>query len=107
MVHTDLFLNVGSFIGCGSGQDAGVAEAGLQQRDDHEHKESSSDDRYAARQVFDQEGAAAERRTGRNLHLSRFSQQQVVSPDRRGVAQVSKLGSIIINQSVCSSFNFP
>lgn len=63
MAPTDLFLDVGSFVGRGSGQDARVAEAGLQQRDDHKHKESASDDRDAARQVVDQEGAAAERRT--------------------------------------------
>lgn len=64
LVPTYLFLDVRSFIGRCSRQDAGVAEAGLQQRDDHKHKEGSSDHRDAARQVFDQEGAAAERRTG-------------------------------------------
>lgn len=64
LVPTYLFLDVRRFIGRCSRQDAGVAEAGLQQRDDHKHKEGSSDHRDAARQVFDQEGAAAERRTG-------------------------------------------
>lgn len=59
LVGTDLFLDVGSLVRRGSGKDAGVAEAGLQQRDDHKHKEGAPDGRYAARQVLDQEGAAA------------------------------------------------
>lgn len=56
---TDLFFNVCSLIWCCSGQDAGVTEAGLQQGDDHKYKEGSSNDRYAAGQVFYQEGTAA------------------------------------------------
>ena len=55
---TDLFLNVCSLVWRRSGQDAGVGEAGLEQGDDHKHKEASSNDRYAAGQVFDQEGTA-------------------------------------------------
>lgn len=52
---TNLFLNVCSLIWCCSGQDAGVGEAGLEQGDEHKHKEDSSNNRYAAGQVFDQE----------------------------------------------------
>lgn len=55
---TYLFFDVCSFIWRRSWQDAGVTEAGLQQGDNHKHKEGSSNDRYAAGQVFDQEGTA-------------------------------------------------
>lgn len=52
----NLFFYVCSLIWCCSGQDAGVSEAGLEQSDDHKNEEDSSNDRYAAGQVFDQEG---------------------------------------------------
>lgn len=55
---TDLFLSVRSLIWRRSGQDAGVGETGLEQGDDHKHKQESPNNRYAAGQVFDQEGAA-------------------------------------------------
>lgn len=55
---TNLFFDVCSLIWRCSGQDAGVSEAGLEQGDDHKYKEASSNDRYAAGQVFDQEGTA-------------------------------------------------
>lgn len=55
---TNLFFNVCSLIWRCSGQDAGVSEAGLEQGDDHKYKQASSNNRYAAGQVFDQEGTA-------------------------------------------------
>lgn len=55
---TNLFLNVSSLIWSCSRQDARVSEAGLEQGDDHKDKEASSNNRYAAGQVFDQEGTA-------------------------------------------------
>ncbi len=59
---TNLFFSVCSLIWCCSGQDAGVSEAGLEQRDDHEDKQGSSNNRYAAGQVFDQEGTAVKQK---------------------------------------------
>lgn len=58
MVLTNLLFNVCRLIWCCSGQDAGVGEAGLEQGDDHKYEEDSSNNRYAAGQVFDQEGTA-------------------------------------------------
>jgi len=58
LVLTNLFFNVCNLIWSCSGQDARVCEAGLEQGDDHKHKEASSNNRYAAGQVFDQEGTA-------------------------------------------------
>lgn len=58
LLLTNLFFNVCRLIWRRSGKDAGVGEAGLEQGDDHKHKEASSNHRYAAGQVFDQEGAA-------------------------------------------------
>ena len=55
---TNLLLDVRGLVRCRSGQDAGVGEAGLQQCDDHKYEEDSSNHRYAAGQVFDQEGTA-------------------------------------------------
>lgn len=52
----NLFFNVCSLIWSGPGQDARVSEAGLEQGDDHKHKEESPNNRYATGQVFDQEG---------------------------------------------------
>ena len=58
---TDLFFDVCRLIWRRSGQDAGVREARLEQRDDHKHKEEASNHRDAAGQVFDQEGTAVRR----------------------------------------------
>lgn len=60
-VLTNLLFNVCRLVRCCSGQDAGVGEAGLEKGDDHKYKEDSSDNRYAAGQVFDQEWTATDR----------------------------------------------
>lgn len=52
----NLLFNVCCLIWCCSRQDARVSEAGLEQGDEHKHKEASSDNRYAAGQVLDQKG---------------------------------------------------
>lgn len=108
LVPTYLFLNVGSFIGRGSRQDAGVAEAGLQQRDDHKDKESSSDDGDAARQVIDQEGAAAEKEDRQcATHISAAAAADSFSWSSRGHGRTSFKARQRHNQSICSSFHFP
>lgn len=57
---TDLPLHVSSFLRRGSGEDARVAETGLEQRDEDEDEEHGSNSRNAAAQVFDQEGTAVQ-----------------------------------------------
>lgn len=55
---TDLLLHLGGLVRRCSGQDARVAEAGAQQREQHKQEEDAPDGRYAAGQVLDQEGTA-------------------------------------------------
>lgn len=74
---TYLFFNVRSLIWCCSGQDARVTEAGLQQGDDHKYKEGSSNDRYAAGQVFHQEGTAVDTERYISIHLFGTSYQEM------------------------------
>lgn len=55
---TDLFLDVRGLLRCGPGQNPRICEAGLEERDDHKHKQDPSDGRDAAGEVLHQERAA-------------------------------------------------
>lgn len=55
---THLLLQLGGLVRRGSGQDARVAEAGAQQREQHEDEEDAPDGRDADGQVLHQEGTA-------------------------------------------------